>query len=166
MARPARIRKPPRSVPARGPLDADDGSARYVFFRYRILPFPKQEYISPAVESITGYETREFYEDPYLIYTIVHPDDLPMLLQLDPAGDANRPTVIRWVRKDRRVIWTRHLFDAIPGRGGEITMVEGVAQDITAGVIDTMGIEQPVIPVRSRGAVRDELTRKKPGADR
>ncbi|HET6482303.1 MAG TPA: response regulator, partial [Actinoplanes sp.] len=48
--------------------------AHDVIFHYRLRPAPGMEYLSPAVEAITGYRPEEFYADPALIFRLVEPD--------------------------------------------------------------------------------------------
>ena len=46
-----------------------------LIYRYRLIPSPCFEYISPSIESIIGYTQEECYSDPKIIQKIVHPDD-------------------------------------------------------------------------------------------
>ena len=59
-----------------------------LIYLYSIIPERKFEYVSPAVTRVTHYYTEEFYDDPDLVVKIVHPDDLPILLDAlkDPAS--------------------------------------------------------------------------------
>lgn len=123
-----------------------DEEARHVIFCYRILPASGQVFLSPSVEGISGYTADDFYADPFLAYSVIHPEDLPVLLQLHAEHDANRPIVLRWVRRDRKVIWTRHLHAPVHDETGQVIAVEGVAQDITQSVLEELGIEQPELP--------------------
>ena len=46
-----------------------------VLYRYRIGDDPGCEYISPAIEELTGYTPEEYYADPGLALRSIHPDD-------------------------------------------------------------------------------------------
>lgn len=48
-------------------------NARDLIFRMS-LPDENYEYISPALEQLTGYTPEEFYENPALFSTLIHPD--------------------------------------------------------------------------------------------
>ncbi|MDO8055427.1 MAG: PAS domain S-box protein, partial [Candidatus Hermodarchaeota archaeon] len=76
-------------------------------YLYSFVPEPKFDYISPAVEAMTGYTPEEYYDDPELVFTLVHSDDREELLQIrqDPAAHSG-PSEIRWIRKDGSTIWT------------------------------------------------------------
>lgn len=122
---------PRRSLPAHGPdwfrTLMEEG--RDVFFRYRLLPSPGYDYLSPSVAELTGYPVEAFQADPELFRTLVHPDDRA-LLDLTKAGAGDSST-IRWVRKDGTVIWVQQQVVAITGRDGPLVAIEGVARDVS-----------------------------------
>jgi PAS domain S-box-containing protein len=49
-------------------------------WEYWKLPNGKFEYISPAVEQITGYSVQDFNNDPHLLENIIHPEDRPFFI--------------------------------------------------------------------------------------
>ncbi len=53
--------------------------AQDIIFRYRLYPTASMEYLSPAVEFITGYRPEQFYADPDLIFSLVEAEDRPVL---------------------------------------------------------------------------------------
>ena len=53
--------------------------AQDVISRYRVLPTPAFEYVSPSVETVLGYPPAAFYADPGLMARLVHPDDRHLL---------------------------------------------------------------------------------------
>src|SRR5690348_7087067 len=46
-----------------------------IVFRYRLLPEPGFEYISPAVAGLTGYQPEDLYADPALAFAAMDPED-------------------------------------------------------------------------------------------
>src|SRR3954464_14023516 len=62
--------------------------AQDIIFRYRLVPEPAMEYLSPAVETITGYRPEQFYEHPGLIFSLVEPADRATLAESWQAGRA------------------------------------------------------------------------------
>src|SRR3712207_7700949 len=50
-------------------------NARDVIFRYRLDPTFGYDYVSPSVETLTGYAPEEFYADPMLSFRLIHPED-------------------------------------------------------------------------------------------
>ncbi|MBL9204489.1 MAG: response regulator [Opitutaceae bacterium] len=105
-----------------------------VLFRYRLDTDPPCcEFISPAVERITGYRPAEFYADTRLPLQFVHPDDRPIIQSLIerrriPEGAAE----LRWIARDGRVIVTDQRFVPVYSRDGQLTAFEGIARDVTA----------------------------------
>lgn len=102
-------------------------------YLYSFVPEPKFDYISPAVEAMTGYTPEEYYDDPELVFTLVHPDDREELLQLrqDPATHSG-PSEIRWIRKDGSTIWTEQKSTPIFDDEGALVALQGVVRDISS----------------------------------
>jgi PAS domain S-box-containing protein len=104
--------------------------AHDVIFRYRLDP-PGFEYLSPAVESITGYPPEEFYEDPGLIFRLVDPADQGALEQSWSSPQPGTLT-IRWHRRGGGPVWIEQRASAV--RDGSGRAVEGILRDITERV--------------------------------
>ena len=104
-----------------------------VLFRYRLDSHPARcEFISPAVERITGYRPAEFYADTRLPLRIVHPDDRVVIESLIerrqiPEGAAE----LRWISRDGRVLVTDQRFVPVYGQEGNLIAFEGIARDVT-----------------------------------
>ncbi|HYD39998.1 MAG TPA: PAS domain S-box protein [Anaeromyxobacter sp.] len=109
-------------------------SAPDVLFRIRAGSPPAFEYVSPAVAGVTGYSAEEFYADPELGLRIVHPDDRH--LAADPSLVESRPEgqVIRWVRKDGRVVHVESRGTVLRDATGAVIAFEGIVRDVTARV--------------------------------
>jgi PAS domain S-box-containing protein len=103
-----------------------------LIYRYRLLPEPRFEYVSPAAAAITGYSPEDHYADPDLGRKLVHPDDRVLLEETtrDPGGPAG-PVILRWIRRDGRVIWTEQQNVAIRDEKGRLVAIEGIARDVT-----------------------------------
>lgn len=112
-------------------------NAADIISRYSVYPEHKLEYISPSVKQITGYSQQDFYKDPYLGFKIIHPDDLHVLNQMQKKGDKNfkkgenQPLVVRWIRKDKKVIWIETINKPIYDNKNKLIAVEAVGRDIT-----------------------------------
>jgi PAS domain S-box-containing protein len=86
-------------------------------------------YISPQTTTILGYTPEEWYENPKLWSTIVHPDDRARTENPDPQlADA----VYRMVAKDGRVVWVHDQARLILDEHGEPRYWQGVLVDITS----------------------------------
>lgn len=110
-------------------------NATDIVYRYSVYPEYKHEFMSTSVETITGYSLEEFYKDPHLGFKIIHPDDLHVIQDLKKQNDAahyeNKPRVLRWIRKDGRIIWTETIDTPILDEHGRLVAVEGISRDIT-----------------------------------
>jgi PAS domain S-box-containing protein len=104
---------------------------RDVVYRLRLHPDIGYEYVSPAVTTLTGYTPDEHYADPDLLWRIVHPDDVPAFQAATLSGQVAKSTIVRWISRDGRLIWTEHRLAAIEDAAGQVIALEGVARDIT-----------------------------------
>lgn len=103
-----------------------------VIYRINLVPERRFEYVSPAVEQMIGYTPEEHYQDPELVYNIVHPDDRFLQHQLESVNeDCIAPKELRWVGKGGNIIWTEQRNLLIRDRVGQVVAMEGIARDIT-----------------------------------
>jgi PAS domain S-box-containing protein len=108
--------------------------AKDIIFRYRLLPDPAMEYLSPAVESVTGYGPERFYADPELILRLIEPEDRPLLEQSWRSGRPGSLTV-RWRHQAGDIAWTEQRAVAITDADGRVVAVEGILRDTTDRVV-------------------------------
>jgi PAS domain S-box-containing protein len=107
-------------------------NAQDIIYRFRLLPQPGFEYVSPAATVITGYTPEEHYADPELGFKLIYPDDLPILQATAQSPYASgEPIVLRWMRKDGTIIWTEQRNVPIYDEAGRMIALEGIARDIT-----------------------------------
>jgi len=86
-------------------------------------------YISPQTTTILGYTPQDWYDDPRLWSSIVHPDDRARTADPDPElADA----VYRLFARDGRVVWVRDQARLITDEDGKPRYWQGVLVDITA----------------------------------
>ena len=107
-------------------------NAADLIYVYRLFPERKFEYVSPSATDITGYTPAEHYANPDLGLQLIHADDRGKLADV-AAGkiDPRRPLVLRWIRKDGRVIWTEQRNIPIMDASGMVVALQGIARDIT-----------------------------------
>jgi PAS domain S-box-containing protein len=107
--------------------------AHDVIFRFRLRPDPAMEYVSPAVEAITGHTPEDFYADPALIFRLVEPDDRPLL---EHSWQSAQPGLlaIRWRRREGGPAWIEQQANAVTGPDGQPVAIEGILRDITERV--------------------------------
>lgn len=99
-------------------------------YRYRLAPEPGFEYVSPSATAMTGYTPEEHYADPQLGMKLVHPEDRERLREL-AQNPSPGPILLRWRRKDGRVIWTEQRNILLRDAGGEPLAIQGIARDVT-----------------------------------
>jgi len=103
-----------------------------IIYRYRLIPVPGFEYISPSIATITGYSADEFYADAQLIVNIVHPHDrqaFEAFLQ-EPAACIS-PLTLRLIPRDQKQVWVEQTSVPVYDEKEKIRAVEGVIRDIT-----------------------------------
>jgi PAS domain S-box-containing protein len=124
---------------------ADD--ARDVIFRTRIEPPQVLEYVSPSVAALTGYSPEEFYRDPGLAVRIVHPDDRPIVSNLQNAGSEG--LVIRWLHRSGRQLYVEPRVVLERDAQGVPCAVEGIVRDVTARVLAEEALRESSARLRS-----------------
>jgi len=103
-----------------------------IIYRFRLHPELSVEYISPAVESMTGFTSEVLLKSIVPFLKAVHPEDFDILQKLysdetpDPA-----PKAFRLYRTDGRMIWLEGRNVAIRNGSGNIIAHEGILRDIT-----------------------------------
>ena len=108
-------------------IHADNASD--LVYRFRFLPRPGFEYVSPSSTAIIGYTPEEHYADPDLGFKLVHPEDRHLL---EGSRDTTEePLELRWYRKDGTLIWTEQRNRPVYDEAGEVVAIEGIARDIT-----------------------------------
>jgi diguanylate cyclase (GGDEF)-like protein/PAS domain S-box-containing protein len=102
-----------------------------IIYRYRTLPTPCYEYVSPSAIEMTGYTAEEFYRNPYLYLVITYKDDRNKLVQfLESLQDIPKSAEVRLVRKDGQLLWIEFRGVRIYDAKGEAVAVEGVIRNI------------------------------------
>ncbi|WP_371363915.1 Adaptive-response sensory-kinase SasA [Sporomusa rhizae] len=103
-------------------------------YRYRLMPTPKLEYISPSIYACTGYTPEEFYVDANLLFSLIHPEDFTTFYQFfnNPAFVDYVPHSFRLTRKDKNTIWVEQTCVPIYDNDGNLLALEGIIRDITS----------------------------------
>ena len=99
---------------------------------YRIELYPEQKfsYVSPSSTKLIGYTPEDHYANPNLGFELVHPDDREKLRDLLEHVDGS-PLVLRWIKKNREVVWAEQLNVPIYDIDGRLIAIEGIARDVT-----------------------------------
>jgi two-component system, NarL family, sensor histidine kinase UhpB len=108
-------------------------NAQDLIYRHRVTPPQGLEYINSACLAITGHTPEEFYADPNLALTAVHPDDRPLLLEAfqDDPSKLRPVLLLRWIHPDGTLVWAEHRRVPVLDRHGRLIAIEGVGRDVT-----------------------------------
>lgn len=93
-------------------------------------------HVSPACQDITGYSASEFIENPELLETIMHPEDLDAWQQhLAHPLDSNKhhvPLSFRIRTRDGQQKWIDHICSTVLSEDGRALGRRGVNRDVTS----------------------------------
>lgn len=105
-----------------------------IIYRYRLVPQPRFEYISPAVFAVTGYPPAAYYSDAGLLLKLIHAEDLPLFQSCvaKPLLHNDVPITLRLTREDKQTIWIEQKHVPIYDAAGNICAFEGIIRDVTA----------------------------------
>jgi diguanylate cyclase (GGDEF)-like protein/PAS domain S-box-containing protein len=120
-------------------------NSRDLIFRYRILPDPGFEFVSPASVVLTGYTPDEFYAQPKLIDRLVDPSPRDLWLAGVRSGRAEPASDVELVRKDGSRIWVNQSLGAVLDTGGEVVAIDGITRDISGRKAAELQLEHEVL---------------------
>ena len=104
-----------------------------VVWRYRLVPQPGFEYVSPSVFALTGYTPAEHYADPDLGRRIVHPDDVHVLEEVLAAPGDHSQVTLRWRHRAGMVVTTEQRVSVVRDALGRVAVLEGVGRPVISG---------------------------------
>lgn len=84
--------------------------------------------------AVTGYAPEAYIADPFLWYTMIHPDDRQLVArQIGKilSGQDVPPIEHRLVRRDGKIIWVRNTMASYRDESGRIIRYDGLMEDIT-----------------------------------
>ena len=94
----------------------------------------RHQYVSPSCKRITGYPPEVFYNDPDLLYRIVHPEDQFILaehMEEKPLGHQVRGIDFRILTRDGEERWINHVCQPVYGADGTWLGYRSSNRDIT-----------------------------------
>lgn len=83
---------------------------------------------------VTGYNPEDYKADPYLWYSMIHPDDRIMIetsIKEILAGREFPPIEHRIIRRDGKVVWVRDTMVPYYDGDGRLVRYDGLIEDIT-----------------------------------
>lgn len=107
-------------------------NAQDIIYRYEFFPKKGFAYLSPSVIEITGYTPEEHYNNPYLGFDIIHPEDRHILKKIfkeEKVGE--EPITLKSIKKDGSIIYLELKNIPIYDNKGNLVAIEGIARDVT-----------------------------------
>jgi PAS domain S-box-containing protein len=102
---------------------------------YEGTPNGTFRYISPMIERLVNYSPKEFYRNPTLWLSLVHPDDKKFLLDRNANIDTLGERLVfeyRILPKGKATYrWVRDVNVIIRNEKGEVTGINGIISDVT-----------------------------------
>jgi diguanylate cyclase (GGDEF)-like protein/PAS domain S-box-containing protein len=83
---------------------------------------------------ITGYSPKDYESDPYLWYSMIHPDDRMIVensVKEILSGRKVPPLEHRLIRRDSSVVWVRNTMVPHYNKKGQLTRYDGLVEEIT-----------------------------------
>ncbi|MDP2753861.1 MAG: PAS domain S-box protein, partial [Nitrospirota bacterium] len=102
-------------------VEVKDGQA--IFTRHSIECLP-----------VTGYKPEDYESEPYLWYTMIHPEDQILVgnsLKEILAGREVPPIEHRLIRRDGSIVWVRNTMVPYTDEEGQLIRYDGLIEDIT-----------------------------------
>ncbi len=95
--------------------------------------FSELIYMNHAAQIVFGYSLEEFYENPNLWLTIIHPDDQEVVKNNRQILKENGHTEFqyRMIRKDGKIRWLYSRVRVVYDEQGDIIRIDGIDSDIT-----------------------------------
>ncbi|NCC31198.1 MAG: PAS domain S-box protein, partial [Chloroflexia bacterium] len=113
-----------------------------VIYRYRLVPEPELEYISPSIVQLTGYHADEFYAHPELVHQLVHPDDQEQFKCAIASKQAHTTLVVRILTRDGSLKWVEQSSSLVTDADNKVLALEGVARDVTMRITAQRNLER------------------------
>lgn len=126
----------------------------------------KYEYVSPAVESLTGYTPEDFYQTANFMDVIIHPDDKHgWSNHVHHVNDDGQPERVefRIVTKQGETRWLEHLCGPFHDAKGNIMGVRSINIDITerkmaADKVKQLGYYDPLTNLPNRRYLNEHMS--------
>lgn len=121
-------------------------------------------YVSPQIEHLLGFSSKEWIEDPVLWYRQLHPEDRERWnRQFAPTCAAGTPfrSVYRFIAKDGRVVWVHGSANLVRDADGRPLFLQGVAFDVTSIKEAEVAVREAQESLRALNAALEQRVRER-----
>jgi PAS domain S-box-containing protein len=121
-----------------------------------VYPYPTL-YMSPQIESITGYPADAFVRDPGFWDQVIHPDDLVRIaeMDMDPSARERFEADYRMIARGGNVVWVHDEAEMVSSTPDHREIWHGVLYDITALKEDAEREKVAAEKLRALDAMKD-----------
>ena len=112
-----------------------------ILFYCQLLPSTVFEYVSPAVEEITGYPPEAFRANPNLATQILVDEDRQTVMQAITSG-SEEPIVARVTRADGTMRWIEYRNYPLRDTANRLVAVGGAIRDATTRILADEGLRR------------------------
>lgn len=107
-------------------------NAKDAIFYFKIKPFEAFEYVSPSIDTLTGYRPSDFYNNPRLYVQLVSENYFDIIEDAFHGNISHTDKYIMpFIRKNGESFWGEINFTVLKNDKEEPFAVEGILRDIT-----------------------------------
>ncbi len=96
---------------------------------FEFNPHVRVAYINPTIKALTLYEENEFYRDPELFLSIIHPDDRHILQELFQTGNSGF-VEFRLIKKSGAIISVQGDFKGLFNSNQKPVFISGILKEV------------------------------------
>ena len=139
-----------REIPAQGeaasfthPWQEMVEASRDIFVLVSLQPTLRLEYVSPAIEALSGYSVQEMLGNPLRPGYFFDPADLERNLSLlVQAAENPEPVILKMIHKNGHPVWIEIRGTLQRDPAGEAVAFQGIVQDVTRRVQAEQSLRQ------------------------
>jgi len=122
----------------------------------------KQVFYTAAIKKITGYEGKEFINNPKLWIKIIHPDDKKEVIRglqriYKDAAKTSGEVEYRIVNKSGNIVWVKNKLNIIRNDEGKIERIYGLVSDVTLSKQSEEKIKKSTEELKSLNESKDRF---------
>jgi len=107
-------------------------NAKDAIFYFRIKPYEAFEYVSPSINTLTGYKPSDFYNNPRLYVELVSENYFDIIEDALHGNDSHSDkNIIPFIKKNGQTFWGEINFTVLNDEKSVPIAVEGILRDIT-----------------------------------
>lgn len=123
-------------------------------FQLEFVPDKHFSYVSPSIETITGFRPDEFYDNPQLFENLICEEQQKVLFELKMSSEESLKTITCRIKTKAGVqIWLEIRNVPFYDNEGNLVSIEGIARDVT----ESKNLENELITARDKAEEMNRL---------